>query len=89
MRPTKARGRPRLGYWEEPWAIDAPAAEQNLSRRIKSVTAIEVGEPVVLTLDDEKLWQNPWIYIVEPSNLHARRTPRCRSCASSCCAAAR
>jgi hypothetical protein len=59
----------QLAYWDEPWAIDAPAAEQNLSRRIKSVTAIEVGEPQVITLDDEKLWQYPWIYIVEPSNL--------------------
>lgn len=59
----------RVGYWEEPWAIDAPAAEQNLSRRLKTVTSIEVGEPVVITLDDDKLWQYPWIYIVEPSNL--------------------
>ena len=59
----------QLAYWDEPWAIDAPAAEQNLSRRIKSVTAIEVGEPQVMTLDDEKLFQYPWIYIVEPSNL--------------------
>jgi len=59
----------QLSYWDEPWAIDAPAAEQNLSRRIKSVTAIEVGEPQVLTIGDEALWQYPWIYIVEPSNL--------------------
>ena len=68
---TKA-ARPRGSrYWDEPWAIDAPAAEQNLSRRIKSVTAIEVGDPIVLTLDDPKLWEHPWIYIVEPSNLRA------------------
>lgn len=59
----------RVGYWEEPWAIDAPAAEQNLTRRIRTVTAVEVTEPVVLTLDDEKIWQYPWLYIVEPSNL--------------------
>jgi hypothetical protein len=59
----------RLAYWDEPWAIDAPAAEQNLSRRIKSVTSIDVGDPIVLTLEDPKLWENPWIYIVEPSNL--------------------
>jgi hypothetical protein len=63
------RGRGQLTYWDEPWAIDAPAAEQNLSRRLRSVTAIEVGEPLVLTLDDERLWEHPWIYIVEPSNL--------------------
>lgn len=58
-----------LGYWEEPWAIDAPAAEQNLTRRLRTVTSIEVSEPVVVTLDDEKLWHYPWLYIVEPSNL--------------------
>ena len=59
----------RVGYWEEPWAIDAPAAEQNLTRRLAAVTAIEVTDPVVITLDDEKIWQYPWLYIVEPSNL--------------------
>ena len=26
-------GRYRMEYWGEPWAIDAPAAEQNFSRR--------------------------------------------------------
>lgn len=64
--PTPTR---RRSYWDEPWAIDAPAAEQNLSRRVRSVTAIEVADPIVLTLDDERLWQHPWLYIVEPSNL--------------------
>src|SRR5262245_18239606 len=64
-----ARSNLRVGYWEEPWAIDAPAAEQNLSRRLRTVTSIEVADPVVISLDDEKLWQYPWIYIVEPSNL--------------------
>ena len=46
----------RLDYWGEPWAIDAPAAEQNLSRRLRTATAIEVNDPIVLTLDDPKLW---------------------------------
>ncbi len=59
----------RFDYWGEPWAIDAPAAEQNLSRRLKSVTAVEVGDPAVLTLEDPTLWQYPWIYFVEPGNL--------------------
>ena len=26
-------------------------------------------DPIVLTLDDEKIWQYPWLYLVEPSNL--------------------
>jgi hypothetical protein len=59
----------RMSYWDDPWAIDAPAAEQNLSRRIKSVTAMDVGDPVVLELEDERLWEHPWIYMVEPSNI--------------------
>ncbi len=53
----------------EPWYIDAPAAEQNLSRRIKTATAIEVADPIVLTLDDRRLFEYPWIYFVEPGNL--------------------
>ena len=50
---------PRGGFLspeDEPWFIDAPAAEQNLSRRIKTATA----------------WAYPWIYIVEPGNLRLK-----------------
>ena len=56
-------------FYGEPWYIDAPAAEQNLSRRVKTATAIQVEEPIVLTLDDPRLFQYPWIYFVEPGNL--------------------
>ena len=62
--------RPRFMTAEDdPWFIDAPAAEQNLSRRVRTVTAIQVNEPVMLTLEDPNLWSYPWIYIVEPGNL--------------------
>ena len=63
---SRSRG---LNFWDDPWAIDGPAAEQNLSRRLRSVTSVDVGDPIVMTLDDERLWQHPWIYMVEPSNL--------------------
>ena len=56
-------------FYGEPWYIDAPAAEQNLSRRVKTATAIQVEEPIVLSLDDPRLFQYPWIYFVEPGNL--------------------
>jgi hypothetical protein len=56
-------------FYGEPWYIDAPAAEQNLSRRVKTATAIQVEEPIVLSLDDPRLFENPWIYFVEPGNL--------------------
>ena len=53
----------------EPWLIDGPAAEQNLSRRIKTATSIDVQDPTILTLDDPRLFTYPWIYFVEPGNL--------------------
>lgn len=61
-------------YWSDPWAIDGPAAEQNLSRRVKSVTSIRVHEPIVLTIEDPDLMAHPWIYFVEPSNLRLTDT---------------
>lgn len=57
---------------DEPWFIDAPAAEQNLSRRLKTVTAIQVNDPVVITIEDPNLWKYPWLYLVEPGNLRLR-----------------
>ncbi len=53
----------------EPWFIDGPAAEQNLSRRVKTATSIQVEDPRVMTLDDPDLFSHPWIYMVEPGNL--------------------
>jgi len=68
---TMPRG-PWVSVEDEPWFIDAPAAEQNLSRRLKTVTAIQVNDPVVITLEDPNLWSYPWIYIVEPGNLRLK-----------------
>jgi hypothetical protein len=59
----------RARYWSDSWAIDGPAAEQNLSRRLRSVTAIDVGEPVVLRIEDPELFNHPWVYFVEPGTL--------------------
>ena len=56
-------------FYGEPWYIDAPAAEQNFSRRVKTATTIHVEDPIVLTLDDPRLFTYPWIYFVEPGNL--------------------
>jgi len=61
--------REQQDFYGEPWYIDAPAAEQNLSRRVKTATAIQVEDPIVLPLDDPRLFQHPWIYFVEPGNL--------------------
>ena len=34
--------------YDECWTIDYPAAEQNLSRRVRTVTSIQVNDPVVV-----------------------------------------
>ena len=59
----------RRRYWSDPWAVDSPAAEQNLSRRMGRVTSIQVNEPIVMELTDRRLWEHPWIYFVEPANI--------------------
>jgi hypothetical protein len=56
-------------FYGEPWFIDGPAAEQNLSRRMRTATTIQVEDPIVLSLDDPRLFTYPWIYMVEPGNL--------------------
>jgi len=56
-------------FYGEPWGIDAPAAEQNLTRRVKTATAIHVEDPILMTLDDPRLYEHPWIYFVEPSSM--------------------
>ena len=59
---------PRGGFsaFDEPWYIDAPAAEWNLSRRVRTATTIQVNDPIDLTLENPELFNHPWIYIVEP-----------------------
>jgi hypothetical protein len=58
--------------FNECWTIDYPAAEQNLSRRLKTVTSIQVNDPVVVSIEDPELWTYPWIYIVEPGTLQLK-----------------
>jgi hypothetical protein len=61
-----------LSMYDEPWYIDAPAADWNLSRRVRTATSIQVNDPVVITLEDPSLWNYPWIYIVEGGNLRLK-----------------
>ena len=57
-------------YGVEPWAIDMPSAEDNLGRRLRTATALDVAAPIVVTLDDASVWDMPWLYFSEPGNLH-------------------
>jgi hypothetical protein len=68
---TMGRG---FSMYDEPWYIDAPAAEWNLSRRVRTATSIQVNDPVNITIEDPNLWKYPWIYIVEGGNLRLKET---------------
>ena len=63
---SKLPGLSGCDTYDECWTIDYPAAEQNLSRRVKTVTAIQVNDPVQIPIEDPTLWTHPWIYLVEP-----------------------
>ncbi|HET9263588.1 MAG TPA: DUF4159 domain-containing protein [Vicinamibacterales bacterium] len=58
--------------YNECWSIDYPAAEHNLSRRVRTVTSIQANDPVVVALEDPALWMHPWIYIVEPGTMRLK-----------------
>jgi hypothetical protein len=57
------------GRWRS-WAIDYPDAELNLSFRLQQMTSMKVDpDGLVLELTDPRLFDYPFIYIVEPGDL--------------------
>jgi hypothetical protein len=61
--------RPGLSPYDEPWYIDAPAADWNLSRRVRSATSIQVNDPIDIRIEDPDFHNHPWVYMVEGGNL--------------------
>jgi hypothetical protein len=49
------------------WAFDYPTAEINLHEAIDRTTRIHIdGPPIVLTLDDDRIFEYPILYLTEP-----------------------
>ncbi len=58
------------GWYNRRWDTDGPDSELNFSFRLQQLTSIAVNpEPIVLTLTDPRLFDYPFIYIVEPGYL--------------------
>jgi hypothetical protein len=58
------------GWYNRRWDTDGPDSELNFSFRLQQLTAMKVNpEPIVLTLTDPRLFDYPFIYIVEPGYL--------------------
>lgn len=52
------------------WATDYPDSDLNFSFRLQQLTTLKVNpRPVQLELTDEKLFDYPWIYMIEPGSL--------------------
>ena len=53
------------------WATDYRDSDLNFSLRLQQLTSLKVNpEPIVLDLTDERLFDYPFIYIIEPGSLY-------------------
>ncbi len=61
-------------YGRGGWFIDYRDSELNFSLRLQQLTSLKVNpEPIVLELTDPKLFDFPFIYIIEPGSLEFRQ----------------
>jgi hypothetical protein len=52
------------------WFIDYPDSDLNFSLRLQQLTSLKVNpDPVVLELTDDRLFDYPFVYIIEPGSL--------------------
>lgn len=55
------------GGYRGKWATDWPDSDLNFSFRLQQLTALQVNpNPLILELSDPRLFDYPWIYIIEP-----------------------
>ena len=59
------QGEEEWGLWRT-WAVDFPAADRNFLRGVRRLTNIHVNrEPIVMRLDDERIFEFPFLYMLE------------------------
>ncbi len=62
-------GRRRRG-WGGGWATDWPDSDLNFSYRLQQLTSLKVNpDPITMRITDERLFDYPFIYIIEPGAL--------------------
>jgi hypothetical protein len=58
------------GYGGGRWATDWPDSDLNFSFRLQQLTALKVNpEPIILRVTDERLFDYPFLYMIEPGGL--------------------
>lgn len=59
------------GGWGDKWRVDWPDAELNFSYRLQQLTSLHTHpDGIVLELTDPRLFDYPFIYIIEPGELY-------------------
>jgi Domain of unknown function (DUF4159) len=62
------RGR---GRWGNGWRTDFPDSDLNFSFRLQQLTSLKVNpQPITLELTDDRLFDYPFIYMIEPGALY-------------------
>jgi hypothetical protein len=57
--------------WGGGWRTDWPFSDNNFSFRLQQLTSLKVNpHPVFMPLTDPKLFDHPFIYMIEPGNLY-------------------
>ncbi len=47
------------------WLVDWPDADNHFSTGVQRLTRVETGAPLHMSLTDERLFDNPWIYATQ------------------------
>src|SRR5271169_1515420 len=47
------------------WLVDWPDADEHFSTGVQRLTRVETGEPLHMSLTDDKLFDNPFIYATQ------------------------
>ena len=67
---TFVRVRYNGGFGRGGWSTDYPDSDLNFSFRLQQLTSLKVEpNPIVLDLTDERLFDYPFIYMIEPGDL--------------------
>ena len=70
VRIRYASSRPPRWNRRGDWATDYPDSDLNFSFRLQQLTSLEVNpEGLVLDLTDPRLFEYPFLYLIEPGNL--------------------
>jgi hypothetical protein len=51
--------------WRGAWTVDYPEAEYHFKQGVQRLTRVDIGEPEIVRLTEDRLFDYPWLYAVE------------------------